>query len=120
MKLPETNSRAMVILQTLRRGPLTIHQGIEAHGEFATPRAPDGIEHSKIVELYCGLVERGCLAREGILYRITLGAAYRLDSIERRAEPAQVVPPRVRDIWSRQLTGYGKSLIAYRQHDGSR
>ncbi|MET3135475.1 hypothetical protein AAKU55_005785 [Oxalobacteraceae bacterium GrIS 1.11] len=114
MRLPEINSRGMLILQTLRRRPMTIHQAIEAHGEFVTPRAPRGIEHSKIVELYCDLVERGCIVREGIVYRITLAAKYRLEALERPAAPAQLVPPRVRDIWTKQLAGYGRMLIAHR------
>lgn len=115
MRFPEINSRQMLILQTLLGRPMTIHQGIERHGEFVTPRAPNGIEHSKIVELYCDLVDRGCLVKEGIMYRLSLPAQYRLEALARPADPGEVVPPRVRDIWSTQLTGYSAMLLAQLQ-----
>lgn len=112
MRFPEINSRQMLILQTLLGRPMTIHQGIEQHGEFVTSRAPAGIEHSKIVELYCDLVDRGCLVKEGIMYRLSLAAQYRLEALARPGEPGQVVPPRVRDIWKGQLQGYSEMLMA--------
>lgn len=111
MRLPEINSRGMLILQTLLHRPMTIHQSIEQHGEFVTARAPRGIEHSKIVELYCDLVDRGCVVKEGIIYRLSLPAQYRLEALARPDEPGQIVPPRVRDIWSGQLSGYSAMLL---------
>lgn len=112
MRFPEINSRGMLILQTLRARPMTIHQAIEAHGEFATARRPQGVDYVKIVALYCDLVERKCLVKEGIKYRLTLAARYRLEAMDRPAVPLQVAAPRVRDIWSGQLVGYGAKLVA--------
>lgn len=112
MRMPETNSRGMLILQTLRARPLTIYQAIELHGEFVTRRAPQGIEHSKIVEIYCDLIERGCVAREGLMYRLTLAARIRLEKTAAGSALGEIVPPRTRDIWSKNLSGYGQRLIA--------
>lgn len=103
MRYPESNSRSEKILMAFLRGPMTIYQGAEIHGEFATPRLPGGIDHAKMVELYADLVERGCLVRDGIKYKLSVRAA---DHIRRKVEPApalQIVPPRVRSILSEPL-----------------
>lgn len=103
MRFPEINSRGLFILQAFRaKSPMTIWQGIEAHGAFPTPNKPDGIEHGKMLELYCNLVERGCLAQTGIFYRITLPALHRLQQME---SPDQcfigtVAAPRISDVWA--------------------
>lgn len=104
MRFPEKNSRGETILKAfLKRGAMTIYQGAEEHGEFANIRLPQGIDHAKMVELYCDLVERGCLVREGILYRLSLAAQQRM---ERQAAPpalAAIVPPRVRSFFNKPI-----------------
>ena len=43
MRFPEKNSRGEKILKAFHEhGPMTIHQGIEQHGDFATSRVPAG------------------------------------------------------------------------------
>ena len=99
MRFPETNSRGEKILKAFhQRGAMTIYQGAEAHGEFVTLLAPKGIDHNKMVELYCELVDRGCLVREGILYRLSVHAQNQLDKRAQPQEPGQIVPPRVRNF----------------------
>lgn len=98
MRYPESNSRSEKILLAFLRGPMTIYQGAEIHGEFATARLPQGIDHAKMVELYADLVDRGCLVRDGIKYKLSTRAA---DHIRRKYEPApalEIVQPRVRSI----------------------
>lgn len=103
MKFPEKNSRGERILKAFMAGPMTIYQGAEAHGEFATLFRPDGIDHAKMVELYCDLVDRGCLVREGILFRLATRAHDRLKMMA-HPEPARpVVPPRVKNFLMRAL-----------------
>ncbi len=108
MRFPEINSRGETILKTFLKGSMTIYQGAEAHGEFATARLPDGIDHAKMVELYCDLVERGCLIREGIKYRLSLKAQFHLEDRARAPEePRSLVPPRVRNFFAKPLfVGY--------------
>lgn len=104
MKLPEKNSRGETILNAfLRHGAMTIHQGAEKHGDFCTVLRPQGIDHNKMVELYCGLVERGCLVREGIKYRLSLHAQHQLERAAAPPAPRSVVPSRVRNFLSKPL-----------------
>lgn len=108
MRFPETNSRSETILKAFMSGPMTIYQGAEAHGEFATARLPNGIDHAKMVELYCDLVDRGCLVREGIMYRLSLPAKYFLEARARAPEEQRsIVPSRVRNFFAQPLfVGY--------------
>lgn len=108
MRFPELNSRGEAILKAFVKGPMTIYQGAEAHGEFVTTRLPEGIDHAKMVELYCDLVERGCLVREGIMYRLSLPAKYYLEGMARAPEePRSIVPSRARDFFAQPLfVGY--------------
>jgi tRNA splicing endonuclease len=53
---------------------MTIYQATEIHGEFASIRAPKGMSHDQLVELYAELVERGCLIREGIKFKLSTRA----------------------------------------------
>lgn len=96
MRFPEKNSRSEAILQAFfDKGAMTIWQGAEVHGEFATAKNPEGVDHAKMVQLYCDLVDRGCLVREGIMYRLSLQARH---FMEKRGQPApepQKVPARV-------------------------
>jgi hypothetical protein len=87
MRFPERNSRGWTILSTLYRKPMTIWQGIEQHGYFDTVSKPQGIGHDGVLALYCDLVERGCLEREGIQYRLTLAARTQLE--KRNAQRTQ-------------------------------
>ncbi len=107
MKFPEINSRGLMILQAFRvKSPMTIWQGIEAHGAFASPQKPEGIEHYKILGLYCDLVERGCLAKEGIFYRLTLPALHRLQKMDTPDQCfiGEVAAPRISKIWEEPTT----------------
>jgi hypothetical protein len=112
MRFPERNSRGEKILQAFfARGPMTIYQGEEAHGSFATPSFPDGIEHERLVALYCDLVDRGCLIREGIKYRLSLAAQHRMEKAKSESEPLSIVPPRIRDFFAKPLRiGYSPGL----------
>lgn len=101
MRFPETNSRGEKILQAFyRRGPMTIYQGAEEHGEFSTVRVPQGISHEKMVELYCELVDRGCLVREGIKYRLSVPAKQRLEKMASTTSAISIVPARIRNFLS--------------------
>lgn len=108
MRYPEKNSRGEKILQAFfQRGAMTIYQGAEAHGEFATLRVPQGIEHEKMVVLYCELVERGCLVREGIKYRLSVAAQQRMEKLASTDAPRSIVPPRIRNFLNKPLfSGY--------------
>jgi hypothetical protein len=108
MRLPEKNSRGETILAAfLKKGAMTIYQGAEEHGEFATSRVPGGIDHAKMVELYCDLVDRGCLVREGIKYRLSLAAQQQLERKAAAPEARSIVPPRVRNFLANALfVGY--------------
>jgi len=107
MRFPETNSRSeQILIAFYQRGPMTIWQGEEAHGNFATSRLPDGVDHAKLIQLYADLVERGCLVREGIKYKLSVRAE---DHIRRKLEPApapQIVPPRVRSSITEPLRAF--------------
>ena len=108
MKLPERNSRGERILIAFLKRPMTIYQGTEVHGEFVTPRLPAGVDHAKMVQLYDDLVNRGCLVKEGIMYRITDLARNLLEQKLRAPEaPRSIVPARVRDFFAKPLfVGY--------------
>jgi hypothetical protein len=82
MKFPQKNSRGRLILQTLRAGALTIWQGIERHGNLATPARPEGLAFEDVLYLYCQLIDRGCMVRDGIRYRLTFAAAHRLAMLD--------------------------------------
>ena len=102
MKLPERNSRSEKILMAFLKGPMTIYQGAEIHGEFATARVPGGIDHPQMVDLYTDLIERGCLIRDGIKYKLATRARDHLLRAIQAGEPAPelaVVPPRTRNIF---------------------
>lgn len=108
MRYPEKNSRGEKILKAFYEADraLTIYQGEELHGSFATRAVPDGIDHELLVGLYCELVERGCLIREGIKYRLSMHAKMH---IERKADEGKgtpvlsVVGPRVIDMFTKAL-----------------
>jgi hypothetical protein len=87
MRMPEINSRQMRILQALRRKAMTLDQGIESHGSFTSKSLPDGVERSKVLELYCDLVDRGCIVKEGILYRLHLACKHKLERMDLRMRP---------------------------------
>lgn len=96
MRFPEKNSRSEAILKAFfDKGAMTIYQGGEAHGEFATAKNPDGVDHAKMVQLYCDLVDRGCLVREGIKYRLSLQARHHMERRDQPAPEPQKVPPKV-------------------------
>lgn len=98
MKIPEPNSRLTLILRSFLPGPLTIWQGIELHGDFPSPASPQGMDHSKVLKIYDELVARGCLVREGILYRLALAARYRLEPLPDRA--CTVAQPKRCNVWA--------------------
>jgi len=105
--MPETNSRCMRILQALRRRPMTLDQGIEMHGNFTSKRLPEGVEREKVLELYCDLVDRGCIVKEGIVYRLTLACKNKLDKLDLKCKPdlggiAQPIPRHER-AWTKEL-----------------
>jgi hypothetical protein len=104
MRFPETNSRGWLILKTLRRQPMTIWQGIEQHGEFETLAKPHGVGYAKVLKLYGELVERGCLVREGIKYRLSLAALHKLEKLDAKPLQTSVATPRNRDIWKEPTT----------------
>lgn len=107
MRFPERNSRGEAILKAFLKGPMTIYQGAEAHGDFATPKNPDGVDHEKMVQLYCDLVDRGCLVREGILYRLTLHAKFHLEKQALPATPPQIVPAKIASYFEKRIfAGY--------------
>lgn len=112
MRFPERNSRGEKILKAFfERGPMTIYQGEEAHGAFATPSFPDGIEHERLIAIYCDLVDRGCLIREGIKYRLSLAAQHRMEKALAKPEPLNIVPSRIRHFLSKPLRiGYSPGL----------
>lgn len=95
MRFPERNSRGWTILSTLYRQPMTIWQGIEQHGYFDTKAKPHGIGHDGVLALYCDLVERGCLEREGIQYRLTLAARIQLEKRNAQRTQASASAPTV-------------------------
>lgn len=97
MKLPQINSRGLTILQTLRAGPKTIWQGIEAHGTFANSAKPQGIPRYKIVLLYNNLVESGCLVKEGLVYRLSVHAQQALEKMDSKDQVyiGSVAMPRI-------------------------
>lgn len=105
MKLPESNSRGEAILIAfLQKGPMTIYQGAEAHGEFPNRHLPNGINHAKMVELYTGLIEKRCLVKEGIAYRITDNARSALaKKMAAPPESTSIVPARVRNFFPKPL-----------------
>ena len=115
MRLPEKNSRSEKILMAFLRGPMTIYQGAEAHGEFVTRKLPAGVDHAKMVELYCDLVERGCLIRDGIKYKLATRAKDQLEKAAAPEVPRSVVPPRIRNFFSATLfLGYSP-IFPWRQ-----
>ena len=111
MKFPEKNSRSEQILKAFLKGPMTIYQGAEVHGDFVTRKFPAGIDHCKMVELYCDLVERGCLIREGIKYKLTTRARHQLEKESAPEAPRSIVPPRVRNFFAKPLfLGYSPAF----------
>lgn len=112
MRYPEKNSRGEKILGAFYdHGPMTIWQGEEKHGSFPTLRVPGGIDHNKLTELYCDLVERSCLARDGILYKLTLRASQHIERLRQPAVPLQIVPARVRNFLAKRIF-FGNSPFA--------
>jgi len=108
-RFPEKNSRGDQILKAFHQhGPMTIYQGVEKHGEFPTWRVPDGIHHNRMIELYCELVDRACLVRENILYRLSVRAQQHLDKLAAPQQPGQIVPPRVRNFLAK-VKSFGNS-----------
>jgi hypothetical protein len=97
MKFPQINSHGLFVLQTLRTRPMTIWQGIEAHGNFACSAKPEGIPPYKIVLLYNNLVEAGCLVKEGVLYRLSVHARHTLEKMDSKDQMfiGSVAMPRV-------------------------
>ncbi len=97
MKFPQINSRGLLVLQTLRAGPKTLWQGIEAHGVFACSARPQGIPHYKIVLLYNSLVDAGCLVKEGVLYRLSVHARQTLEKMDSKDQMyiGSVAMPRI-------------------------
>lgn len=87
MRMPEINSRGMRILQALRRKPMTLDQGIEAHGNFSLQVLSDEEERARVLELYCSLVDRGCIVKEGILYRLHLACRHKLEKMDLKCQP---------------------------------
>lgn len=94
MKLPLKNSRARTILEALCAGPVTVHQGIEHHGDLGF-----GVE--QVRRLYINLELADCCSREGMVFTITDRA---LAALRPPAPPAEVVdapvtPPAYRGNW---------------------
>ncbi|MFB9246160.1 hypothetical protein [Massilia antarctica] len=111
MKFPEKNSRSEKILMAFLKGAMTIYQGAEIHGDFVTRKLPTGVDHAKMVELYCDLVARGCLVREGIMYKLTMRARHQLDKVAAADTPRSIVPPRVRNFFAKPLfLGYSPAF----------
>lgn len=102
--LPDQDSRYMTILKTfLQHGPMTIYQGVEKHGEFPSLFHPQGIEHSKMEQLYCVMVDRNWLERAGIKYAITDRARKLLTEKLGLNGPRSVVPSRIRHFLNKPL-----------------
>jgi hypothetical protein len=64
---------------------------------------PEGVDHAKMVQLYCDLVDRGCLVREGIKYRLSLQARNSMEKRGQSETPAQKVPPKVANFLEQRL-----------------
>jgi hypothetical protein len=110
MYFPEKNSRGRLILQTLRRGPMTVWQGIEQHGYFVTEARPNGVKYEDILYLYCQLVERGCLLRDGLKYRLSSAASNKLDQLNAIPRITTIAAPREFDIWKAPGPGHPNRL----------
>lgn len=98
----------MTILQTLRKQPRTIYQGIELHGTFTKKVVDLDKEFEKVLELYCELVDRGCLVKEGLMYRVTVPCLTKLKKMDLKIRPdlgevAQRIP-REKNAWSPPLS----------------
>ena len=74
---------AAAMMSPMASGALTIWQGIERHGSFATPERPEGLAFEDVLYLYCQLIERGCMVRDGILYRLTFAAEHRMAMLDK-------------------------------------
>jgi len=109
MRFPEKNSRGEAILLAFfaEARAMTIWQGAEVHGEFVTEKNPEGVDHAKMVQLYCDLVDRGCLMQEGIMYRLSLQARHFMEKRDQADLPPQKVPPRsINYLEKRIFAGY--------------
>lgn len=118
MRLPEINSRSMRILQHLRKRPMTLDQGIESHGVFSSKKVPEGIERTKILELYCDLIDRDCIVKDGISYRLTLACRYKLEKMDLRCKPDHpqyIVLPPYRNAWTPEMQPGRMSKVVRRE-----
>lgn len=82
---------------------MTIHQGIEAHGLFATAAVPGGVPPEKILELYCNLIDRGCLVKVGARYKVTEAARAKFEKSQSHVERELVKAP-YRNPWTQEAT----------------
>lgn len=101
--LPKKDSRAWRILLALLGKPMTMHQGIEVHGLFATAAVPGGVPPEKILELYCNLIDRGCLVKIGAKYKVTEAAQAKIERLMGRGHQEVVRSP-YRNPWTREAT----------------
>lgn len=107
MKYPTANSRGEKVLRTFfKHGPMTIYQSTEIHGDFASLRAPAGMSHDQLVELYAELVERGCLIRDGIKYKLSTRAWDRTRLLEEGVPVLEVAQPRARNIFTEPMLNF--------------
>lgn len=108
---PMRGSRGHRILLALLDAPATVSEGTTIHGEFPD-RHGRITPYSRMRALYDNLVDRGCLTEEGNVYRVTMAAQARLETLAGREIPrlgVKATPPK-RNIWSAPLTGYTAAL----------
>jgi hypothetical protein len=63
MKIPTKGSRGRTVLLSMCSGPVTLHQGIERHGEL-------GVGIGTMRRVYQQLVMDGCATAAGLVYTI--------------------------------------------------
>lgn len=112
MKLPQLTSRGMEVLKSLSKGPVTVHQGIERHGEM-------GVSMESMRGIYELLVTGSAATCSGMVYSITTAARNKLEEIELETDgPAQPlaapVEPQYRGNWlSPQLNEKSAARFGY-------
>lgn len=63
MRIPTKGSRARSVLLSMCNGPVTLHQGIERHGDL-------GLGIGSLRRIYQQLVMDGCATASGLVYTV--------------------------------------------------
>lgn len=93
MKLPAKKSRARAVLESMLSGPVTVHQGIERHGEM-------GVSEGAMRHIYVSLETDGCCIRKGMTFTASEKARSMLCPAQPSAKPVgEVVAPRYCADW---------------------